>query len=154
MAQPFPRHEHLVGGFEPLRMECEAPDLVVEGEVPREHRDGEGGQGTEEDEHGAVPPGHRDGLFVLLLDEVVGVIGLEDLMMHHGVGLEGIAEAADRAMHHKLVDRPFKEGGKNHIRADSGGAPKQKFVHGVGFEAVTAGWLGTGQGRRCWDRSI
>jgi carotenoid cleavage dioxygenase-like enzyme len=36
MAQAFPRHEHLVGGFEPLHMECDAHDLVVEGEVPRE----------------------------------------------------------------------------------------------------------------------
>lgn len=36
MAQAFPRHEHLVGGFEPLHMECDAYDLVVEGEVPRE----------------------------------------------------------------------------------------------------------------------
>jgi hypothetical protein len=74
--------------------------------------------------------------------------------MHHGVGLEGIAEAADWAMHHKLVDRPFKEGGKNHIRADSGGAPKQKFVHGVGFEAVAAGLVGHRAGARCWDSSI
>ncbi len=36
MAQPFPVHENLVGGFEPLQTECDAPDLVVEGEVPKE----------------------------------------------------------------------------------------------------------------------
>ncbi len=38
MAQPFPHHPNLVGGFEPLRTECDAHDLVVEGEVPRELR--------------------------------------------------------------------------------------------------------------------
>lgn len=36
MAKPFPKHPNLQGGFAPLQMECEAPDLVVEGEVPRE----------------------------------------------------------------------------------------------------------------------
>jgi carotenoid cleavage dioxygenase len=36
MSQPFPSHPNLVGGFEPLHMECDAPDLVVEGEVPPE----------------------------------------------------------------------------------------------------------------------
>jgi len=34
MAKPFPNHPNLVGGFAPLQMECDAPDLVVEGEVP------------------------------------------------------------------------------------------------------------------------
>ena len=38
MAQPFPKHEHLMGGYEPLRTECDAPDLVIEGEVPAELR--------------------------------------------------------------------------------------------------------------------
>lgn len=36
MASPFPKHPHLTGGFEPLRTECDNPDLVIEGEVPRE----------------------------------------------------------------------------------------------------------------------
>jgi carotenoid cleavage dioxygenase len=36
MAKPFPKHPHLEGGFAPIHMECDAPDLVVEGEVPRE----------------------------------------------------------------------------------------------------------------------
>ena len=34
MAQPMPKHPNLVGGFAPIQMECDAPDLVVEGEVP------------------------------------------------------------------------------------------------------------------------
>ena len=36
MAKPFPRHPNLIDGFAPLQMECDAPDLVIEGEVPRE----------------------------------------------------------------------------------------------------------------------
>lgn len=36
MARMYPRHPNLVGGFAPLRMECDAPDLVVDGEVPRD----------------------------------------------------------------------------------------------------------------------
>ncbi|MBO6555592.1 MAG: carotenoid oxygenase family protein [Pseudomonadales bacterium] len=36
MAQPFPQHENLVGGFAPIQMESDYPDLVVEGEIPKE----------------------------------------------------------------------------------------------------------------------
>ena len=36
MARPFPNHPNLIGGFAPIQMECDAADLVIEGEVPRE----------------------------------------------------------------------------------------------------------------------
>ena len=36
MAQPFPNHPNLRGGFAPLQIECDANDLVIEGEIPRE----------------------------------------------------------------------------------------------------------------------
>jgi carotenoid cleavage dioxygenase-like enzyme len=36
MAIPYPDDPALQGGFAPLRMECDAPDLVVEGSIPRE----------------------------------------------------------------------------------------------------------------------
>jgi carotenoid cleavage dioxygenase len=36
MAQPFPNHPNLRGGFAPLQMECDVNDLVVEGEIPKE----------------------------------------------------------------------------------------------------------------------
>lgn len=36
MAQPFPNHPHLRGGFAPLQMECDVNDLVIEGEIPKE----------------------------------------------------------------------------------------------------------------------
>ena len=34
MAQPFPNHPNLRGGFAPLQMECDVNDLVIEGNVP------------------------------------------------------------------------------------------------------------------------
>ena len=36
MAQPQPAHPNLVGAFAPLQMECDAFDLVIEGEIPRD----------------------------------------------------------------------------------------------------------------------
>jgi len=36
MAKMFPQHPNLVGGFAPIQMECDAPNLVIEGEVPRD----------------------------------------------------------------------------------------------------------------------
>lgn len=36
MTQPFPDQRTLRGNFAPLRVECDAPDLVIEGELPRE----------------------------------------------------------------------------------------------------------------------
>jgi len=36
MAQPFPKHPQLRGGFAPLQMECDVNDLVIEGEMPKE----------------------------------------------------------------------------------------------------------------------
>ena len=36
MAQPYPRHPYPEGAFAPIHMECEAADLVIEGEVPKD----------------------------------------------------------------------------------------------------------------------
>jgi carotenoid cleavage dioxygenase len=36
MAKPFPKHPNLVGGYAPIQMECDAPDLIIEGEVPKD----------------------------------------------------------------------------------------------------------------------
>ena len=36
MASPMPKHPQLRGNFAPLRMECDAPDLIVHGEIPKE----------------------------------------------------------------------------------------------------------------------
>ena len=36
MAKPFPDHPNLRGGYAPIQMECAAPNLVIEGEIPSE----------------------------------------------------------------------------------------------------------------------
>ncbi len=36
MTQPYPKQRFLRGNFAPLRVECDAPDLVIEGELPRD----------------------------------------------------------------------------------------------------------------------
>lgn len=36
MAQLFPNHPNLRGGFAPLQMECDVHDLIIEGEVPKQ----------------------------------------------------------------------------------------------------------------------
>jgi carotenoid cleavage dioxygenase-like enzyme len=36
MAKMFPRHPNLIDGFAPIQMECDAPDLIIDGEVPRD----------------------------------------------------------------------------------------------------------------------
>lgn len=36
MAQPYPKEDHLVGNFAPIRMECNIDDLIVDGEIPEE----------------------------------------------------------------------------------------------------------------------
>ena len=34
MAKPFPDHPNLQGGYAPIQMECDAPNLIIEGEIP------------------------------------------------------------------------------------------------------------------------
>ena len=36
MTQPFPKQRFLRGNFAPGRVECDAPDLIIEGELSRE----------------------------------------------------------------------------------------------------------------------
>ena len=36
MVQPYPKEDHLVGNFAPIRMECNIDDLIIDGEIPEE----------------------------------------------------------------------------------------------------------------------
>ncbi|MEE4301537.1 MAG: carotenoid oxygenase family protein [Pseudomonadales bacterium] len=38
MAKPMPKHPNLKGNFAPIGMECDAPDLIVHGQIPAELR--------------------------------------------------------------------------------------------------------------------
>ena len=35
MAQPYPKEDHLIGNFAPIRMESNIDDVIVEGEIPK-----------------------------------------------------------------------------------------------------------------------
>ena len=36
MAKPYPKEDHLIGNYAPLRMESNVDDLIIEGNVPLE----------------------------------------------------------------------------------------------------------------------
>ena len=36
MAKPYPKEDHLMGNYAPLRMESNIDDLIIEGNVPLE----------------------------------------------------------------------------------------------------------------------
>src|ERR1022692_3943123 len=46
------------------------------------------GDGSGHNQGRAVPPGHGNGFFVLFMKQMIGVIGLENLMMDQGVALK------------------------------------------------------------------
>jgi hypothetical protein len=49
-------------------------------------------------------------MFILFIKEVIGVIGLEDAMMHEGVRPEWVGQAEESSVHDEPMERPFKEG--------------------------------------------
>lgn len=97
------------------------------------HRaDGDGWDGADEDEGGTIPPRHGDGLAVIWIDQVVGMICFKDLMMHDGMCLEGIAKLAQGAMHDKAMQGPLKERGEGCIADETDAKPKENVVHEKG----------------------
>ena len=45
----------------------------------------------------------------MIMDQMVGVISLEDLMVNHGMSAEGVLKTTKRAVHEKLMNGPFEE---------------------------------------------
>lgn len=45
----------------------------------------------------------------MIMNQMVGVIGLENLVVNHSVSPESILKSAKRAMHKELMNRPFKK---------------------------------------------
>lgn len=97
--------------------------------VRRRDADGERWHSTNKDQHRPIPPCHRDGLAVIVIDQVVGVIRLEGLMMHDCVSLEGVAKRAHWAMHDVLVQRPLKERGEGDVTEKTDPEPENEIVH-------------------------
>jgi hypothetical protein len=66
------------------------------------------------------------------VDEVVGLVRLEYLMVDDGVRLESVAEIPNRTVHHILMQSPFKERGENHTYRETREAPENKSSHDLG----------------------
>lgn len=56
-----------------------------------------------------IPPGHGDGPEILHILDVIGMVGFEDAVMGHRVGLEGVGEPLQVSVHDVLVKGPLKE---------------------------------------------
>lgn len=80
-------------------------DASAADQTPFTRRDGndEERQFAEREENWTVPPRHWDRLLVVLVDQVVSVVGFENLVVHQGVSFEWISKISDRFMHQKAV---------------------------------------------------
>ena len=65
------------------------------------------------------------------MDEMVGVVVFENMVMHQRVPLKGIAEKLHekRAVHEIAVQRPFEKGRISNPGNNTDSAPKKKRGH-------------------------
>jgi len=77
--------------------------------MPGQEGDGEKREHGPGDQRRAVPPGHRNGVFVLFINEMIGVVGFENAMMRQGVAAVGVGEFTQRAVHDVAMERPLKK---------------------------------------------
>ncbi|MBC8127832.1 MAG: hypothetical protein H8M99_11890 [Gloeobacteraceae cyanobacterium ES-bin-144] len=63
------------------------------------------------------------------MNEVVGVIGFERFVVDDRVRLKGVAEAAERAMHHVFVEQPLKKRCECDVENKTDSEPKDENVH-------------------------
>jgi hypothetical protein len=58
--------------------------------------------------------------------EVIGVVGLESLVVDDGVGVKGVSEAADGAVHDVFMEGPFEERIDDDAEGDADERPEEK----------------------------
>jgi hypothetical protein len=63
------------------------------------------------------------------MDEMIGGVALENMVMYQRVLFKGVAETFPRLVHEETVQRPFKERGKDHSRHESDREPKKERDH-------------------------
>ena len=109
-------------------------DGTAEGDGPlaADPCDEDEGEGADEDEDGAVPPCHGDGFLVFFVLEVIGVVGLESLVVDDGVGVKCVSEAADGAVHDVFMEGPFEERIDDDAEGDADERPEEKGHEDVG----------------------
>jgi hypothetical protein len=64
--------------------------------------------------------------FVRLVDEVIGVVGFEGVVMHDGVRPEGVIKTAEWTVHEIAVQRPLKKRGEHHASGKTNRRPEYK----------------------------
>ncbi len=88
------------------------------------------------DQRRPIPPGHRNRIFILLINEMIRLIRLENVMMNQRMPLEGISKKLHRLVHDIPVKRPFKKRCKNRGDQKTHRRPeKEGRYHGI------MGWL-------------
>ena len=100
------------------------------GPMPRDAGDGNKRNDTNRDQHRAIPPGHRDRVFVLFACEMVARIGSKNTVVYQSVPLEWVGELSEGAMHKIFVQQPFEQGAENSGNQETGRHPKEDIVHG------------------------
>jgi hypothetical protein len=90
----------------------------------REHRNH-----AQKNQQWSIPPRHRDGFFIVVVDEVVSVVGFESVVMDDGVRLKSVAEIKKRAVHEITMQRPFKKRGENGGAGKTDRGPKYKVFN-------------------------
>ena len=61
------------------------------------------------------------------MNQMIGVIGLENLMMDQGVALKRVGKFSERLMHDKAMHGPFEKGGSHDCNQDAQGHPREKY---------------------------
>ena len=59
---------------------------------------------------------------------MIGVIGLESMVMDDGVRAEGVIKISERPVHEITMQRPFKKRGENNASAETDRRPEYKML--------------------------
>jgi hypothetical protein len=95
-----------------------------------EHRHEKKRERSQENQYRAIPPRHRYGLLVVLVNEVVRVVGPEYSVVEQMVTLVRITKAERRLVHEKTMQDPLKERRKRAPDAETDRRPKNEHHHG------------------------
>lgn len=77
-------------------------------------------------EYWPVPPGHRDGVFIILVDEMIGMVSPEYPVMNQSMPLKRITEIQGGLVHEITMQEPFEERGENDTTDETNAHPKNK----------------------------
>lgn len=108
-------------------VEC-AGDAGTTDETPflGKHSGDDERQLAQSDQNWTVPPRHRNRFFIVLVDQVIGVISSENPVVNQRVSFERVTKFPNRAVHEEPMQGPFKKGCKYDTEKESEAGPKKK----------------------------